>query len=95
MIQNVIRLFTREGEYYVDLKEEYDISELAGTVPAVGDFIVDPGVLGGRDRNDPANRTIYEVISRYFLPMTRGNDISYVAVVVKIRTAEDSESDII
>ena len=62
MTKNLIRLFTREGGCYVDLREESDISELAGTVPAVGDFIVDPRVPGGLDRKVPANRTIYEVI---------------------------------
>ena len=88
-----IRLHVYENDRLVDTREEYDISDLAGTIPVVGDLIVSPWVDGGKDRREPENRTIYEVISRYFLPGAHGED-SYVAVVVKERKAFESERDV-
>ena len=90
----LIRLYVEEDGQLIDMKHEFELPDLAGTVPAVGDFIVDPGVVQGQDRNNPANRTIYEVISRYFLPHAHGDGLAYVAVVVNSRKATWSEVDI-
>jgi hypothetical protein len=38
-------------------REGYSLPELAGTVPAIGDFIVDPGIPVGTDRAVAANHT--------------------------------------
>ena len=80
-----------EAGVIFDAGNEFNLKELADTVPAVGDLIVDPGVLQGRDRRDPSNRTILEVVARYFLPGAHQNDV-YVAVVVKERVALERES---
>lgn len=79
---------------YEDIGWEYDFFHLANTVPVIGDLIVDPGVVKGLDRNNPANRTIYEVVARYFLPHAHGDDLSYAAIIVKPRPATDKEASI-
>ena len=92
----VIRLYRCVGNVLEDTTEQFNLSQLAGTVPAVGDLIVDPGCLEGKDRENPVNRTIYEVISRYFLPGKHDEDSedSSVAIVVKERTASTTEASI-
>lgn len=91
-----VRLYAfseRDGSFF-DLGGvgDYDLSSFAGCVPSVGDLIVSPGVSHPmEDRRDPANRTVYEVVSRYFMP---GNP-RYVALVVKERVAHQSEENII
>ena len=80
-----------EAGMIFDSGHEFDLKELADTVPAVGDTIVDPGVPQGKDRRDPTNRTILEVVARYFLPGAHQNDV-YVAVVVKDRPAVEKEA---
>jgi hypothetical protein len=37
----------RDGGY--EAVDEYDLEALGGEIPAVGDLIVDPGVVQGRD----------------------------------------------
>jgi hypothetical protein len=72
---------------------EYDLAELGGTVPVVGDLIVDAGVLQGRDRSDPTNHTVCEVATRYFLPSAA--ETVYVAVVVRERPGREEERQIL
>ncbi len=88
-----IRLHTVAQGQIVDLVEEYDVDELGGTIPVVGDLMVSPGVVAGLDRRKPENRTIHEVVSRYFLPGAH-SDSRYIAIVVKERPALESESNI-
>lgn len=90
----IVRLYKHVGNALEDTEEQFNLSQLAGTVPAVGDLILDPGCLAGKAREDPANRTIYEVISRYFLPGRHGEDSedSSVAIIVKERTASTTEA---
>lgn len=78
---------------YVDMEEEYDIDDLGG-IPVAGDVIVNPWVTG--NRRDLNNRTVYEVVSRYFLPGAHKSvNTKYIAVVVKLRPALKSESNIV
>lgn len=93
-VAKVIRLHEEVDGDLKDMKIEFELHELADTVPAIGDFIVEPGVIVGKERNVPANRTIYEVISRYFMPGAHGDDFCYVAVVVKKRCATEQEFSI-
>ena len=93
-VTKTIRLY-EDDEYLADTENEFDLCELADTVPAVGDFIIEPGVTVGDDRKIPANRDIYEVISRYFMPNAHGDEHSYFAVVVKRRCATEEEIPII
>ena len=93
----LIRLFLKAGrpeDHFVDLKEDYPLEEFCGTVPAVGDLILDPGVRPEQDRRDYRNRQLYEVVARYFLPHAHG-DSSYVALVVKSRPAQKTEAEIV
>ena len=49
----LIRLFLKAGrpeDHFVDLKEDYPLEEFCGTVPAVGDLILDPDVPQGQNR---------------------------------------------
>ena len=39
-----------------------------GMMPVPGDVICSPWVVGGKNRQDPENRTCYEVVQRYFSP---------------------------
>ena len=92
---NIIRIYEEDDGVFKDTANEFDLCELADTVPEVGDFIIEPGVVVGKDRDDPANRDIYEVVSRYFMPNAHGDNRSYVAVVVKSRCATEKEAPII
>ena len=85
---------TAPGGDLDDMKTEFTSEEFGNTVPAVGDLIVEPGVLSGKSRQDPANRVIYEVTARYFLPGAHGDDLTYVALVVSVRQAHEAERSI-
>ncbi|MDE2887783.1 MAG: hypothetical protein OXR72_06170 [Gemmatimonadota bacterium] len=89
----VFRLHMYENEELIDLVEEYTLTAL-GDIPKTGDYIISPWVLPSLDREDPENRTIYEVVSRFFLPKNdkEEDDWVYIALVVKERTMNDAES---
>ena len=89
----VFRLHMYEDEELIDLVEEYTLTAL-GDIPKNGDYIISPWVLPSLDRKDPENRTIYEVVSRFFLPNNgkEENDWVYIALVVKERTMNRTES---
>ena len=93
-METTIRLYECDQGELVYLQNEFGIEQLGGIIPVVGDLIVEPGVSIGLDREAPENRDIYEVVSRYFLPSTKP-DFNYIAVVVKQRTARQSEADIV
>ena len=67
---------------------EFSIDELGGTVPQIGDTIVDPGVPDGLPRQNPENRDFYEVRKRYFSPL---EGQQYIALVVEKRPGRDGE----
>ncbi|MDE2997465.1 MAG: hypothetical protein OXU79_00130 [Gemmatimonadota bacterium] len=92
----VFRLHMYEDEELIDLVEEYTLTAL-GDIPKAGDYIISPWVLPSLDRKDPKNRTIYEVVSRYFLPRNENEeeDWVYVALVVKERAMNKVESTLI
>ena len=84
-----------------DLKDEFDLEDFA-TLPAVGDCIVDPGVPGGLDRGISANRTVYEVVARYFQPLAhrdvmnpKDDDLCYAVLVVNVRRGTPQEQDLV
>ena len=91
-----IRLYVQdENGRLLDEREEYELPDFCGVVPVVGDLIVNPGVLAGRDRRDVINREVWEVISRYFLPHAHGDELCYVVLGVTVRQGEDFEVDIV
>ena len=65
MPKTAIRLYDDyEGEeLFEDRREEYDLDDFGGVLPAVGDRIVSPWVIQGRDRRDPANRSIQRLFT--------------------------------
>jgi hypothetical protein len=77
-----VRIYYRQNGTDVDGEATYDLSSFAGVLPAVGDTIVDPGVIGGRDRSEPANRVIWKVVERVFGPRDLED---YVVLVVEER----------
>ena len=91
----VFRLYMYEDEELIDLVEEYTLTAL-GEIPKTGDYIISPWVLPSLDRKDPKNRTIYEVVSRYFLPKNvKEEDWVYIALVVRERTMNKAESTLL
>ena len=95
-LPTIVRLYYVEDGKMVDMKHEFPIEYLGGTVPVVGDLIVEPGVSGDPKRRlVPAYRAVYEVKARYFLPHAHGEDICYVAVVVEDRFGRDDEYEIV
>lgn len=92
----IVRLYCIEDGQLVDTKNEFPIEQLGGSVPIVGDLIVEPGVSGDQERRFvAAYRTVYEVKARYFLPHAHGEDYCYVAVVVEDRFGRDDEREIV
>lgn len=84
-----VRLYFRESDgKLVDGQQDFDLSSFAGVVPGVGDLIVEPGVLQGVDRNDPANRVIWAVVGRVFNPRDQED---YVALIVERRPPHENE----
>ena len=96
MPKTAIRVYHHyDDEAFEDAREEYDLEDFGGILPAVGDRIVSPWVIEGRDRRDPANRSVYEVIHRYFQPVDSSTtDVIYIILVVRDREATAEEADI-
>jgi len=90
----VIYLFTEQNGVFERLDgQEYELSELGGQLPDVGDLIVDPGVLEGQDRRNPENRSVYEVKARYFQPRVSGN--VFITMLVEERRGRRGEEEIL
>lgn len=88
-----IRIYFRGPDGQIeDGQQDFDLSSFAGFLPAVGDVILDPGVLRGLERHLPANRNIWTVVQRVFNP--KDND-DYVALVVEAHVASAAEIDLL
>jgi len=90
MTDVTIRIYFRDTSGKVeDGEQDYRLSDFAGFLPAIGDTVLDPGVLEGRDRRQPENREIWKVVDRIFNP---GDLADYVVLVVEARrgTADDA-----
>jgi len=83
MVDVHIRIYFREPDGTLeDSQQEFGIESFAGVIPAIGDMIVDPGVLQGLNRHDPKNRRVWDVVGRVFNPRDMAD---YVALVVEER----------
>ena len=97
----VIRLYERHDDgRLMDIREEYHLPELGGVIPLPGDLIVAPGVVSGLDRLVAENRTVYEVVQRYFkpaypkFPLEKSETMyAWVVLEVKPRPGMDDEED--
>ncbi|MFC5358109.1 hypothetical protein [Azospirillum himalayense] len=90
----LIGIFVDEGDRYEYARKSYEIKDI-GVVPAVGDIIVEPGVMQGLNREEPTNRLVYEVQSRYFLPAEADGSPPKICLVVKERKGRDKEINVL
>ena len=91
MSKVMIRLFprTNDGEWKENF-EDFSLEDM-GSIPNVGDTIVSPWVLQGRNRLDPADRTFFEVKRRYFLPTDLEDGTPRIALEVLERKGTPDE----
>jgi hypothetical protein len=67
-METLIRLFDDFANGPQGKRETYLPADFGGTIPGIGDIIVDPLCQQGRNPSDPIGRTLYEVVGRYFAP---------------------------
>ena len=99
----VCRLYRRDKTGLLrDLEQEFSLPKLGGVIPQPGDCIVDPFAPAGRDRSAPINRTVYEVVRRYFkptypkFPLEKSVDATaWVVLEVIDRQGDVSERDLL
>jgi hypothetical protein len=78
-----IRILHREPDGKIfDGGVDFDPENFAGQIPAIGDTILNPGVLQGQDRRLPQNRQIWTVVGRVFNPR---DSADYVSLIVESR----------
>lgn len=94
-IQVVVCLYfhSPSGTYQGESDMHYPLEDF-GIAPNIGDLIVDPGVPQGRDRTQPANRSVYEVKKRYFLP-SDGKNPAFINLIVSERKGRKPEANIL
>jgi hypothetical protein len=84
-----IRIYFRHSDGRVeDGSQDFGLRDFAGVLPAIGDTILNPGVLQGLDRNQPANREVWKVVDRVFNPRDLAN---YVVLVVEERRGTEAD----
>ncbi|TWH95329.1 hypothetical protein IQ35_01586 [Sphingobium wenxiniae] len=85
-----VRLYKQmEDGKWEDFQQDYGLEDFAGFLPAVGDMILEPGVLQGLDRYKAENRKMLTVVQRIFNPRDLPN---YVVLVVTEHTPEGREA---
>lgn len=78
-----IRILHREPDGKTwDGSLDFGPEDFAGQVPAIGDTILNPGVIQGLSRDEPQNRQIWTVVGRVF--NSRDNK-DYVSLIVESR----------
>lgn len=93
MEEHSVRIYyTSDDGEWQDGQIDYPLSSFAGVLPAVGDLILEPGVLHGKDRHDPDNREMLEVKKRVFGARDFPN---IVALLVEKRKVDLLEQDLI
>lgn len=93
MVDAHIRIYFRESDgTLADSQQEFGRESFAGVIPAIGDTIVDPGVLQGLNRHDPKNRRIWNVVGRVFNPRDMED---YVALIVEERVPSPHEYSVV
>ena len=90
MADVTIRIYFRDQAGMVeDGSQDYSLTDFAGFLPAIGDTIVDPGVLQGLDRTEPQNRDVWKVVDRIFNPRDMAD---YVVLVVEERKGTEADT---
>ena len=84
-----IRIYFRYADGKVDDgSRDFGLEDFAGFLPAIGDTILNPGVLQGLDRDIPENREIWTVVGRVFNPRDLAN---YVVLIVEERAGSEAD----
>lgn len=76
-------------------REGYSISDFGGTLPDVGDLIVDQFLAKGSDLDQSASYTVKEVKRRYFHPQTDPKHGPRIRLIVESRQGEEEEHEAI
>lgn len=93
MVDVHIRIYFRATDgTLVDSQQEFGVESFAGVIPAIGDMIVDPGVLQGLNRHEPTNRRVWDVVGRVFNPRDMAD---YIALVVEERVPDPHEYSVV
>jgi hypothetical protein len=91
MSETYVHLFYDDGYGCLRDAGAEPISVYGGTVPAIGDFIVEKGVEKGLDRNNVSNRTMHTVVARYFIP----GEVTRIHLVIESRHGIHLEREIV
>jgi len=93
MVDVHIRIYFRATDGTLeDSQQEFGVESFAGVIPAIGDMIVDPGVLQGLNRHEPTNRSVWDVVGRVFNPRDMAD---YIALVVEERVPNPHEYSVV
>lgn len=93
MVDVHIRIYFRNADGTLeDSQQEFGVESFAGVIPAIGDMIVDPGVLQGLNRREPTNRRVWDVVERVLKPRDMDD---YIALVVEERVPNRHEYSVI
>jgi hypothetical protein len=88
-----LRLYHRHHDgKIVDAGHDMTLSDFAGVLPSIGDWILQPGVRQGLDQLDPKSRNIWVVVHRMFNPRDMENGI---ALIVENRKPTPNELDLL
>jgi len=87
-----VRIYEQTGDEWTDWQRDCGLEDFGGFLPAVGDMILEPGVLQGLDRYDPVNRKLLTVVQRVFNPRDLPN---YVVLVVEQHVPTKGERTVV
>jgi hypothetical protein len=88
-----IRIYFRRADgTREDSQQEFGVESFAGAIPAIGDIIVDSGVLQGLNRHEPTNRRVWDVVGRVLNPRDMAH---YIPLVVEERAPNPHEYSVL
>jgi hypothetical protein len=91
----IIRLALEGAEPFEDYRLGFQADHFGGHIPSVGDLIIDPLAPQGADRRVPANRTVLQVVGRYFLPAFGEDENPFAVLIVRPRAGRPAEINIL
>lgn len=91
MTEAFVHLFYDDGHGCLRDAGARPLAAYGGSVPAVGDLIVDPHVAKGADRHDPRVRDLHEVVARYIIP----GEVAHIHLVIETRRGTHREREIL
>jgi hypothetical protein len=91
MSEAYVHLFYDDGHGCLRDAGAEPLSMYGGAAPGVGDLIIDKNVGRGLDRGDARNRTVHEVVARYFIP----GEVTRIHLVIESRRGTWREREIL